>query len=168
MSAIRVIQFTDPHLFGDAAGTLRGVNTLETLERLAKGGWIAEEAAKDLSEAYLFLRRIENRLQMVGDQQTHTIPAERDELDRVARLSGYDDTNAFGDALLAQFKRVETHYANHAFIGLFVPKGKHKLRIVFHPEAFTRGRNVTLATIGALVAFFVLRHRLQKPRAVRV
>ncbi len=33
MSAIRVIQFTDPHLFGDAAGTLRGVNTLETLER---------------------------------------------------------------------------------------------------------------------------------------
>ena len=33
MSAIRIIQFTDPHLFGDAAGTLRGVNTLETLER---------------------------------------------------------------------------------------------------------------------------------------
>src|ERR1044072_104481 len=33
MSAIRVIQFTDPHLFSDAAGTLRGVNTLETLER---------------------------------------------------------------------------------------------------------------------------------------
>jgi 3',5'-cyclic-AMP phosphodiesterase len=33
MSAIRVIQFTDPHLFGDIAGTLRGVNTFETLER---------------------------------------------------------------------------------------------------------------------------------------
>ena len=33
MSAIRVIQFTDPHLFGDLAGTLRGVNTYETLER---------------------------------------------------------------------------------------------------------------------------------------
>src|SRR3954467_13456274 len=33
MSAIRVIQFTDPHLFGDTAGTLRGVNTAETLER---------------------------------------------------------------------------------------------------------------------------------------
>jgi Icc protein len=33
MSAIRVIQFTDPHLFGDAAGTLRGVNTLASLER---------------------------------------------------------------------------------------------------------------------------------------
>ena len=33
MSAIRVIQFTDPHLFGDAAATLRGINTYESLER---------------------------------------------------------------------------------------------------------------------------------------
>ena len=33
MSAIRVIQFTDPHLFGDVAGTLRGINSHETLER---------------------------------------------------------------------------------------------------------------------------------------
>ena len=33
MSAIRVIQFTDPHLFGDTAASLRGVNPLETLER---------------------------------------------------------------------------------------------------------------------------------------
>ncbi len=65
--------------------------------------------------------------------------------------------------------RVETHYANHAFIGLFVPKGKHKLRVVFHPEAFTRGRNVTLATIVGLAIFFALRrYRLQQPRAVRV
>ena len=66
-------------------------------------------------------------------------------------------------------KRVETHYANHAFIGLFVPKGRHKLRVVFHPEAFTRGRNVTLVTIVALAIFFALRrYRFQKPRAVRV
>ncbi|HEX6096733.1 MAG TPA: YfhO family protein [Thermoanaerobaculia bacterium] len=53
-------------------------------------------------------------------------------------------------------RRVETHYANHAFIGLFVPKGKHKLRVVFHPEAFTRGRNVTLATVVGLALFLAL------------
>jgi 3',5'-cyclic-AMP phosphodiesterase len=34
MSAIRVIQFTDPHLFGDASATLRGINTYESLERV--------------------------------------------------------------------------------------------------------------------------------------
>ncbi len=47
---------------------------------------------------------------MVGDQQTHIIPAEPEELDRVAKLSGFADTNAFGDALLDRFKRVEAHY----------------------------------------------------------
>jgi Icc protein len=34
MSAIRVIQFTDPHLFGDINGSLRGVNSFQTLERI--------------------------------------------------------------------------------------------------------------------------------------
>ena len=62
--------------------------------------------------------------------------------------------------------RVETHFANHAFIGVFVPKGRHHLKLVYVPEAFTRGRNVTFATLAGIALFFVLRHRLQKPRAV--
>ena len=69
-----------------------------------RGGWIAREAARELTDAYLFLRRIENRLQMVGDQQTHVIPAERDELASVAKLSGFADTGDFGDALIAAFR----------------------------------------------------------------
>jgi [glutamine synthetase] adenylyltransferase / [glutamine synthetase]-adenylyl-L-tyrosine phosphorylase len=110
---IRDIEFfaqTQQLIAGGRHPELRTRGTVETLEGLAKGGWIAREAARDLTETYLFLRRIENRLQMVGDQQTHIIPAERNELDRVARLSGFADTNAFGDALVAAFKRVETHY----------------------------------------------------------
>jgi Bacterial membrane protein YfhO len=65
-------------------------------------------------------------------------------------------------------KRVETHDANHAFIGIFVPAGKHKVRLMYRPEAFTRGRNVTILTALLALAFLVLRHRFQKPRAVRV
>lgn len=110
---IRDIEFfaqTQQLIAGGRHSELRTRGTVETLARLAKGGWIAEDAAKELTEAYLFLRRIENRLQMVGDQQTHIIPAEKEELDRVARLSGFADTNAFGDSLLASFKRVEAHY----------------------------------------------------------
>lgn len=56
-------------------------------------------------------------------------------------------------------KRVETQYANHAFLGVFVPKGRHALKLVFVPEAFTRGRNITFATIAGLVGFFVWRRR---------
>jgi hypothetical protein len=65
-------------------------------------------------------------------------------------------------------KRVETHYANHAFLGVYVPEGKHEVRITYQPEAFTRGRNISAATAVLLIAFFALRrYRFQKPRAVR-
>jgi glutamate-ammonia-ligase adenylyltransferase len=110
---IRDIEFfaqTQQLIAGGRHPELRTRGTIETLERLAAGGWIAPGAAEDLTEAYLFLRRIENRLQMVGDQQTHIIPAEPEELDRVAKLSGFIDTNAFGDALVDRFKRVEAQY----------------------------------------------------------
>ena len=63
-------------------------------------------------------------------------------------------------------KRVETLDANHAFIGIFVPKGNHRIRLMYRPEAFTRGRNVTMVTLAAIAIFFALRHRFQKPRAV--
>jgi glutamate-ammonia-ligase adenylyltransferase len=110
---IRDIEFfaqTQQLIAGGRHPELRTRGTVETLDHLAKGGWIAPDAATELAAAYLFLRRIENRLQMVEDQQTHIIPAERAELDRVARLSGFAETNDFGDALLGRFKRVETHY----------------------------------------------------------
>ena len=89
---------------------LRTRGTIETLQELAKGGWIAPKAADDLTRAYLFLRRVENRLQMIGDQQTHTLPDEPDELRRVAALSGFADADAFADALVAELAKVESHY----------------------------------------------------------
>jgi hypothetical protein len=94
------------------------------------------------------------------------------EIDAVMDLDGWvviSDTKWPGWRAYIDGKRVETQYANHAFVGVFVPKGKHHLRVVFHPEAFTRGRNVTLVTLLAVIAFFVLRrYRFKQPRAVRV
>jgi len=110
---IRDIEFfaqTQQLIAGGRHPELRTRGTIATLERLADGGWIEKTAADDLIQAYLFLRRVENRLQMVGDLQTHIIPGDRAELDRIARLSGFEDTDAFGDALIARFEVVETHY----------------------------------------------------------
>lgn len=110
---IRDIEFfaqTQQLIAGGRHPELRTRGTLQTLARLAEGGWIEQEAAQQLSEAYLFLRRVENRIQMIGDQQTHLIPAEPKELDRLARLCGFADTDAFGDALVAKFQCVEGHY----------------------------------------------------------
>jgi hypothetical protein len=64
-------------------------------------------------------------------------------------------------------KRVVPHYANSSFLGVFVRKGRHELRLEYLPSSFTRGRNISLATAAALIAFFALRrYRFQKPRRV--
>lgn len=110
---IRDIEFfvqTQQLIAGGRHPELRTRGTVATLNGLAAGGWIEQTAADDLTRAYFFFRRVENRIQMVGDQQTHIIPADRPELDRIARLSGFDDTDAFGNALLDQFKLVEGLY----------------------------------------------------------
>ncbi|MDP9191692.1 MAG: YfhO family protein [Acidobacteriota bacterium] len=59
-------------------------------------------------------------------------------------------------------KRVQTQFANHAFLGVYVPKGTHEVRVVYQPESFTRGRNITLVTIVGLIAFFVWRRWRQR------
>jgi glutamate-ammonia-ligase adenylyltransferase len=110
---IRDIEFfaqTQQLIAGGRHPELRTRGTLKTLARLAEDGWIESEAAEELSEAYLFLRRVENRIQMIGDQQTHLVPAEPRDLDRLARLCGFSDTDAFGDALTSRFECVEKHY----------------------------------------------------------
>jgi glutamate-ammonia-ligase adenylyltransferase len=110
---IRDIEFfvqTQQLIAGGRHPELRTRGTIETLSRLAEGGWISSEAASELSAAYRFLRRIENRLQMIGDEQTHSLPNTPEDLLRVARLSGFETTDAFADALLAELRTVETHY----------------------------------------------------------
>jgi hypothetical protein len=56
--------------------------------------------------------------------------------------------------------RVRTHYANHAFLGIYVPKGRHQIRLVYLPESFTRGRMISLATLGAVILFAASRRRI--------
>ena len=67
--------------------------------------------------------------------------------------------------------RVQTRFANHAFLGVFVSKGRHVVKLQYLPESFTRGRNISFTTLGALIAAAIFpsaRRRFQKPRAVRV
>ncbi|MEA3036290.1 MAG: [glutamine synthetase] adenylyltransferase / [glutamine synthetase]-adenylyl-L-tyrosine [Sphingomonadales bacterium] len=67
---------------------LRAPATLDALAALKAAGRIPADAADRLAEAYRLFRTVEHRLQMVDDRQTHTIPADADALDNVARLHG--------------------------------------------------------------------------------
>src|SRR5262249_31493407 len=83
----------------------------KALASLAEGGWIDQQVRDDLAAVYRFLRVVENRLQMVADEQTHTLPADRDGLERFARFAGFPDRDAFARALLVHLRNVQHHYA---------------------------------------------------------
>jgi glutamate-ammonia-ligase adenylyltransferase len=111
---IREIEFfvqTQQLIAGGRHPTLRGRETLAMLAALAKGDWISDDARDDLAAAYCFLRSVEHRLQMVTDEQTHTLPGDRDSLEWFARFLGYSSRDAFAETLLVHLHKVQRHYA---------------------------------------------------------
>jgi hypothetical protein len=63
-------------------------------------------------------------------------------------------------------RRVNVHFANHAFLGVYVPRGEHHLRLVYLPTSFTRGRLISFSTAAALIAWMLAR-RWRRRRAMR-
>jgi glutamate-ammonia-ligase adenylyltransferase len=111
---IREIEFfaqTQQLIWGGRMRELRVSSTCETLRRLAAAGRVDPATASDLADDYRFLRRLEHRLQMVDDRQTHALPADRDGITRIAVFLGYPQTDAFVADLLAHLSSVEKHYA---------------------------------------------------------
>ncbi|HUO92926.1 MAG TPA: bifunctional [glutamine synthetase] adenylyltransferase/[glutamine synthetase]-adenylyl-L-tyrosine phosphorylase [Rhizomicrobium sp.] len=111
---IREIEFfaqTQQLILGGRNPELRARGTLEAINALCARGLVAPEVASDLSEAYTFLRHLEHRLQMVEDEQTHTVPKSKEELAHIACFAGFADVEAFSDALRRRLETVQGHYA---------------------------------------------------------
>ena len=70
---------------------IRERNTLQALDALCDQSLISVEERDQLTHAYIFLRNVENKLQMVHDAQTHSLPRELEELNTCARLLGYSN-----------------------------------------------------------------------------
>jgi [glutamine synthetase] adenylyltransferase / [glutamine synthetase]-adenylyl-L-tyrosine phosphorylase len=110
---IREIEFfaqTQQLIAGGRHPQLRVRPTLEALDVLASSDWITFAARDELSTAYEFLRRVEHRLQMVADEQTHTLPDEIEAVERFARFFGYGSRAAFASDLLGHLNIVQGHY----------------------------------------------------------
>ena len=75
-------------LHGARHPDLQEANTLAALAALAASGLLAAEVAEPLSEAYVFLRRLEHRLQIAGDGRATLLPADAAELTIAARRMG--------------------------------------------------------------------------------
>jgi [glutamine synthetase] adenylyltransferase / [glutamine synthetase]-adenylyl-L-tyrosine phosphorylase len=111
---IREIEFfvqSQQLIAGGRQPALRAPQTLTALNRLAEFHWIGPKARDELSAAYRFLRRTEHRLQMMADEQTHTLPSSAQDLTRFARFSGYGHVGEFERDLRKHMQDVQTHYA---------------------------------------------------------
>jgi len=92
---------------GGREPALRERGLLPSLAACEQLGVIVADRAKRLRAAYLLLRRVENRVQMFRDEQTHALPAEVEARARLAQALGY--TNV--EALMAELARARADVA---------------------------------------------------------
>lgn len=86
-------------LHGARIPQIRERSTPGALRSLRAVGLLPDEAGKELERSYLFLRRLENRLQMVDERQTHVLPSDPEALTRLGRAMGFVDVPDPGGAL---------------------------------------------------------------------
>lgn len=86
-------------------------NTLRALGAIRVHALLSADEIATLEAAYIFLRDVENKLQMVNDAQTHSLPRELEELNACARLLGYMGTSL--ESSSDQFLRDLQHHTGH-------------------------------------------------------
>lgn len=85
------------------------------LERLARGNGITPTAALSLNEAYSFLRRFENAIQAIRDQQTHDVPENEQDRARLVVAFGRTDWGALYEELQQHRQTVNQLFEDVAF-----------------------------------------------------
>jgi [glutamine synthetase] adenylyltransferase / [glutamine synthetase]-adenylyl-L-tyrosine phosphorylase len=98
VGGIREIEFTVQTLqvlHGSRHAFLQERNTLEALSALAELEIMPAAEVEKLREAYIFLRAVEHRLQIVREQQTHTLPAKSEARFHLAKSLRFDSVEAF-------------------------------------------------------------------------
>ena len=111
---IREVEFAAQTLqlvWGGRDPALRDPTTLGALRRLACAGHMTRRSAAELTVAYRLLRRVEHRLQMVADRQTHTMPEKPVELTALAIFFGCPDAPTLATLLATHMNRVRARYA---------------------------------------------------------
>lgn len=110
---IREIEFyvqTQQLILGGRDRSLRSPRTLEALDALSAAGHVAPEARDELRAAYVELRALEHRAQMLADEQTHILPVDPERRADVAALAGQGDLAAFDAEIERLLVRVNARY----------------------------------------------------------
>ncbi|HRX71381.1 MAG: bifunctional [glutamate--ammonia ligase]-adenylyl-L-tyrosine phosphorylase/[glutamate--ammonia-ligase] adenylyltransferase [Candidatus Competibacteraceae bacterium] len=110
-------------IYGGREPALQERGILSVLNTLAMSGRLPEMAITELKEAYVFLRRVENRLQAWADRQTHDLPEEERAKARLAYAMDYPNWRAFAQELTRHIEQVSQHFAHVFGDGAEAPSG---------------------------------------------
>jgi glutamate-ammonia-ligase adenylyltransferase len=111
---IREIEFfaqTQQLILGGRHPGLRAAATQDALDALVAEGQVEAQVGEELKRDYRYLRQLEHRLQMVEDQQTHSLPQSEAGIAHIACFMGYDHADAFRAGLTQVLENVQGHYA---------------------------------------------------------
>ena len=100
---------------GGRDAALRRQATLEVLPLLAERRLLDTDAVRELTEAYVFLRNLEHRLQYLDDQQTHALPRSPGDRALIAEAMGCDDYARLQEAL-DRHRAVVTRHFDEIFV----------------------------------------------------
>ncbi|UXN70086.1 bifunctional [glutamine synthetase] adenylyltransferase/[glutamine synthetase]-adenylyl-L-tyrosine phosphorylase [Devosia neptuniae] len=146
---IREIEFftqTQQLIAGGRDKALRVKPTAHALAALADANWITPKASTELTQTYWYLRAVENRLQMLRDEQTHVMPATAEEVAIIGRLMGEPDLIQFENGYRAALERVVGYYSELFTEGETLGSGEGNL--VFTGSDDDPGTLETLAAMG--------------------
>ena len=100
---------------GGRDAALRRQATLDVLPLLAERRLLDADAVRELTEAYVFLRNLEHRLQYLDDQQTHALPRAPADRALIAEAMGCRDYTRLQEAL-DQHRAIVTRHFNEIFV----------------------------------------------------
>ena len=99
-------------IYGGTQTELQDPNTISALQTIARLGFIDDTTLHELQDAYGFLRRLEHRLQIVQEGQTHTLSDEAVELLVTARRVGFSTETELLSTIAVHRNSVHVVYSN--------------------------------------------------------
>ena len=99
-------------IYGGTQPELQDPNTISALQTVNRLGYVDDATLRELRHAYEFLRKLEHRLQVVQEGQTHTLSDEAVELVVTARRLGFETETELLSTLAMHRDKVHGVYSN--------------------------------------------------------
>jgi glutamate-ammonia-ligase adenylyltransferase len=144
---------------GGSDRRLQARELLRVLPLLNRQKLLSATTVSELRAAYLFLRRLENRLQEWSDQQTHTLPEEPAALQRLAHAMGESHWSQLESQLNRHRGIVAGHFANVVFgpRESSAPHESSEVENLLEGEAGSPERESAVGSLGIVAAAEVVK-----------